>query len=277
MMRSYLVPLAALARLVPLAALARLIPRAALAPRASLRSFGYVAALLTIGATANADEARVVKGAQVHLSDVLADLPADVPDLEIGAAPPPGTSRTIAKSEIQDAASKSGVSLKQLKLPTAVRVTSAAKRWTTEDLANGALPALSKALPLGVTVKRARATSKVVTSPSANITAVRVPRLPRREGEYLTTAMIELSNDGQIVARIPFQLSLDISSSAALPAITKGTRVQLLIESGPARITASAIALTDGELGDTLQFRVASTQKILYGKVEEPTLARVVQ
>jgi Chaperone for flagella basal body P-ring formation len=246
-------------------------------PLASLRWLPLVAALLTASTAARADEARVVKGAQVHLSDVVAELPAEIPDLEIGAAPPPGTSRTIAKSEIQDAATKSGVSLKQLKLPSSVRVTSAAKRWTTDDLANAALPALGKALPLGVTVKRARATSKAVTSPSANISAVRVGRLPRREGEYLTTATIELSNDGQIVARIPFQLSLDISSTAALAAVTKGTRVQLLIESGPARITATAIALTDGELGDTLQFRVASTQKILYGKLEEPTLARVVQ
>jgi hypothetical protein len=236
-----------------------------------------LAALLCASAPASADEARVVRGAQVHLSDVVSDLPADVPDLEIGAAPPPGSSRTIAKSEIQDAASKSGVSLKSLKLPGAVRVTSAAKRWSTEDLTNAALPALSRALPVGVTVKRARATAKAVTSPSATISAVRVSRLPRREGEYLTTAMIELSNDGQIVARIPFQLSLDISGGAALPAITTGTRVQLMIESGPARITAAAIALTDGELGDTLQFRVTTTQKILYGKVEEPTLARVVQ
>jgi len=236
-----------------------------------------LAALVCASATASADEARIVSGAQVHLSDVVSDLPADVPDLEIGSAPPPGSSRTIARSEIQDAASKSGISLKQLKLPNAVRVTSAAKRWSTEDLGLAALPALSQALPLGVTVKRARATSKVVTSPGARISAVRVPRLPRREGEYLTTATIELSNDGQIVARIPFQLSLDISASAALPTVSKGARMQLLIESGPARITATAIALTDGEIGDTLQFRVATTQKILFGRVEEPTLARVVQ
>jgi hypothetical protein len=229
----------------------------------------------TVGA--NADEGRVVRGARVHLSDVLSELPAEVPDFELGAAPPPGTSRTIARSEIIDAAASSGISLKPLKLPLAVRITSAAKRWSTEELSNAAAPTLANALPLGVTVKRAKAISKAVTSPSATISAVRVPKLPRREGEYLTTATIELSNDGQIVARIPFQLSLDISSAAALPTITKGTRMQLMIESGPARITATAIALSDGELGETLQFRVASTQKILYGKVEGPTLARVVQ
>jgi Chaperone for flagella basal body P-ring formation len=237
----------------------------------------FSVAILCATASANADDGRVVRGAQVHLSDVMAELPAEVPDLELGAAPPPGTSRTISRIEIVDAASKSGISLKQLKLPLSVRVTSAAKRWSTEELANVAAPTLANALPLGVTVKRARALAKAVTSPSASISAVRVPKLPRREGEYLTTAMIELSNDGQIVARIPLQLSLEISSAAALPTITKGTRVQLMIESGPARITATAIALSDGELGETLQFRVASTQKILYGKVEQPTLARVVQ
>ncbi|HYQ14992.1 MAG TPA: flagella basal body P-ring formation protein FlgA [Polyangiaceae bacterium] len=234
-------------------------------------------ALLSVAASAHADEGRLVQGAQVHLSDLVGELPTELPDLDIGAAPPPGSSRTIAKSEIVAAASKSGVSLKQLKLPTAIRVTSAAKRWSTEELASAATPLLLGSLPVGVNIKNARATSKVVTSPSAKITAVRVPRLPRREGEYLTTATIELTNEGQIVARIPLSLSLDISGSAALPAVGKGSRVQLIIESGPARISASAVALSDGEVGDTLQFRVASTMKILYGKVVDPTSARVVQ
>ncbi len=234
-------------------------------------------ALALCAGSAAADEGRVVRGAQVRLSDLVSELPAEVPDFEIGAAPPPGVSRSIAKSEIIDAASKSGVSLKQLKLPSSVRVTSAAKRWSSEELAGAATPTLLAALPAGVLVKRAHVGSKAVTSPSATISAVRVPRLPRREGEHLTSATIELSNDGQVVARIPLALTLEISGSAALPAVGKGARVQLMIESGPARITAMAVALNDGEVGDTLQFRVASTQKILYGKVIEPTLARVVQ
>lgn len=241
------------------------------------RYLELVLAVCCVAGNAAADDARVVRGAQVHLSDLVSELPAEVPDLEIGSAPPPGSSRTIAKGEIIDAASKSGVSLKQLKLPAAVRVTSAAKRWNSEELENAATPVLLGSLPAGVVVKRARVLSKALTSPSATVTAVRVSKLPRREGEYLTTATVELSNDGQIVARIPLALTLEISASAALPAVGKGSRVQLMIESGPARITATAIALNDGEVGDTLQFRVASTMKILYGKVIDPTLARVVQ
>jgi hypothetical protein len=241
------------------------------------RVYSTLVTVLLASTAALADEGRVIRGARVHLSDLIAELPANVPDLELGAAPPPGSSRTIGKAEIVDAANESGVSLKQVKLPQSVRVTSAAKRWTPEELAAAATPALLKTLPAGVSLKRAKATAKAVTSPSAGITAVRLPKLPRREGEHLTTGIIELSNDGQIVARIPLALALDISSTAAQPAITKGTRVQLLIESGPARISATAIAMTDGELGDTLQFRVAATQKVLFGKVEEPTLARVVQ
>jgi hypothetical protein len=236
--------------------------------------------LLTLALTASpalAEEQRIVRGASIHLSDVIASLPAEVSDFELGAAPPPGSSRLLPKAEIENAAARSGVSLKSLKLPQVVRVTSAAKRWSADELVNAALPSLSASLPPGVSVKRARTGSKAVTSPNATISGVRVPKLPRREGEHMTTATIELSNDGEIVARIPLALTLNISAAAAAPAVLKGARVQLVIESGPARITAAAIALGDGEVGETLQFRVATTQKILYGRLVEPTLARVVQ
>lgn len=241
------------------------------------RTGPLLAALLLAVTTAGAEELRVVRGPRIHLSDVVASLPAEIPDLALGSAPPPGSSRLLPKSEIESAANRSGVSVKALRLPAVVRVTSAAKRWSPEELALAALPALSGALPQGVTVKRAKTSARAVTSPSASVSGVRVPKLPRREGEHLTTATVELSNDGEIVARIPLAVTLDIGSAAAAPAVTKGARVQLLIESGPARITATAIALGDGEIGETLQFRVATTQKILYGKLEQATLARVVQ
>lgn len=234
-------------------------------------------ALALTASSAVAEELRLIRGAQIHLSDLVASLPAEVPDLELGAAPPPGSSRLLPKSEIENAASRSGVSLRSLKLPHVVRVTSAAKRWSTEELVNAALPTLTRTLPNGVSVKRAKTSAKAVTSPNASVSGVRVPKLPRREGDHMTTATIELSNEGEIVARIPLALTLNISSAAAVPAVTKGARVQLVIESGPARITAAAIALGDGEVGETLQFRVTTTQKILFGKLEEPTLARVVQ
>jgi hypothetical protein len=234
-------------------------------------------ALTLLATRANAEEVRLVRGAQIHLSDVVPSLPAEVPDLELGSAPPPGSSRLLPRAEIENAAARSGVSLKTLRLPQVVRVTSAAKRWSSDELVSAALPALTGALPNGVTVKRAKTLSKALTSPNASVSAVRVPKLPRREGEHMTTATIELSNDGEIVARLPLAVTLAISSAAAVPAVTKGSRVQLMIESGPARITATAVALGDGEIGETLQFRVATTQKILFGKVENATLARVVQ
>jgi Chaperone for flagella basal body P-ring formation len=234
-------------------------------------------ALLCGTSLASAEESRIVRGSRLHLSDLIASLPAEVPDLELGASPPPGSSRLVSKGEIESAALRRGVSVKSLKLPSSVRVVSAAKRWSADELVNAALPTLTSALPSGVSVKRARTSAKAVTVPDASVSAVRLPKLPRREGEHMTTGTIELSSDGEIVARIPLSLTLDIGAAAAIAAITKGARVQLMIESGPARITATAVALADGEIGDTLQFRVITTQKILYGKVMEPTLARVVQ
>lgn len=241
------------------------------------RAAALVLSLVLASSAASAEETRVVRGSQLHLSDVIGDLPADVPDLELGPAPQPGSSRLLPRAEILAAAEQSGVSLKGVKLPGVVRISSAAKRWSADDLVNAALPRLSSSLPSGVSVKRAKTSSKAVTAPNASVTSVRVPKLPRREGEHMTTATVELSSDGEIVARIPLSLTLDIPASAAIPDVSKGARVQLMIESGPARVTASAIALNDGEIGEIVQFRVASTQKVLYGKLESSTLARVVQ
>jgi Chaperone for flagella basal body P-ring formation len=236
-----------------------------------------LAALLCATTLAHAEESRIVRGAQIHLSDLVASLPAEIPDLELGASPPPGASRLVSKSEIESIAARRGVNVRDLKLPSSLRVICAAKRWSADELVNAALPSLTEALPTGVSVKRAKTSAKAVTAPNATVSGVRLPKLPRREGEHMTTGTIELSSDGEIVARIPLSLTLDIGATAAVAAVTKGARVQLMIESGPARITAMAVAMADGEIGDTLQFRVATTHKILYGKVVEPTLARVVQ
>ncbi len=234
-------------------------------------------AFLLAAGSADAQQARIVRGAQIQLSDLVPSLPAGVADVELGRAPPPGSTRLLSRSEILMAADRTGVDLRSLRLPAQVRVESAAKRWGSEELVSAALPALSASLPSGVTIKRAKTSSKAVTSPGATVTGVRMPKLPRRQGELLTTATLELSNDGEVVARIPLSLTLDISSAAARPAISKGARVQLMIESGPARVSATAVALADGEVGETLQFRVTATQRVLYGKLETTTLARVVQ
>jgi hypothetical protein len=238
--------------------------------------------LLTIAALcwmppASAEELRLVQGSTVQLSDVVATLPGGTTDFEICKAPPAGASRLLSRREIVAAAVKSGVDPKRLVLPAVVRVSSAAKHWQSQDLLGQAIPILERALPAGVRIKHIKATSRLVTSPAAVASGVRLPKLPRRAGEHDTTATLEFENDGEIVARVPLSLTLSISAEAARPAITKGARVQLVIESAKARIAATAIALADGELGQTLQFRVASTHKVLFGKLESPELARVVQ
>ena len=127
--------------------------------------------LVLTASTAVAEELRLIRGAQIHLSDVVASLPAEVPDIELGAAPPPGSSRLLPKSEIENAASRSGVSLRSIKLPAVVRVTSAAKRWSADELVSAALPALGQTLPNGVRIKRAKTSAKAVTSSSSSARA----------------------------------------------------------------------------------------------------------
>ncbi len=234
-------------------------------------------AMLVTTSLSSAEQARVVTGAKLKLSDVLSLLPDSVADFEFGPSPPPGSSRLVTRREIANFASKSGVDVSDLKLPATIRVTSAAKRWSTSELLAASLPELTRSLPPGVSLKHAKTSARLVTSPEARVTEIRLPKFPRKEGAFLTTVMVELSNDGEVVARAPIALTLEISREAAVAAVSKGSRVQLVIESGPARIAATAIALSDGEVGETLQFRVAATQRILFGKLLSSSLARVVQ
>jgi hypothetical protein len=70
---------------------------------------------------------------------------------------------------------------------------------------------------------------------------------------------------------------VQVTDAATLPAAAKGTRVNLVIEHGPARVTALAIAMSDIELGATGLFRVASTQRVLRARLLSPDSAQVVE
>jgi flagella basal body P-ring formation protein FlgA len=50
----------------------------------------------------------------------------------------------------------------------------------------------------------------------------------------------------------------------------------LVIERGAASVSASAVALGDGDVGDVVSFKVETTQKVLRGRIETRERARVV-
>ena len=65
-------------------------------------------------------------------------------------------------------------------------------------------------------------------------------------------------------------------SPSSLQQHVRGSVVQLGIAKSTAKISALAEALSDGDVGDTIQFRVQSTRRVVQGIIESQHKARLV-
>ena len=239
--------------------------------------FGFLLAT-TFAFSASAEQALTIDTARIHLSDVSDGYDdGELASLDLGPAPPPGNSRLLSRAEVEDQLHAAGDNAKSLRMPASLRIRSAAKRWTTDELRDTLTPKLVSALPLGVNFKSSKSSRPLVTSPSVKVGEVHLPRIPKHVGELTLTATVDLVQDDVTVVRVPITLVVQVTEIATQPAAAKGTRVNLVIEHGGARVTALAFAMSDTELGATGMFRVASTQRVLRGRLLSSDSAQVVE
>jgi hypothetical protein len=232
----------------------------------------------TFALSASAELSQTIDTARIHLSDVSDGYDdGDLASLDLGPAPPPGSSRLLSRSEVEDQLRAAGDDGKNLRMPASLRVKSAAKRWSADELRDALTPKLISALPVGVNFKSAKLNRSLVTSPSVRIGDAHIPRIPKHAGELTVTATVDLLQDDVTVMRVPVTLVVQVTELATLPAAARGSRVNLVIEHGPARVTALAIAMSDTELGATGLFRVASTQRVLRARLLSADSAQVVE
>lgn len=233
-------------------------------------------ALLALAAPCHAEPLRTIDGHRVHVGDIIEGAAPELAEVDLGPAPPPGSSRLFARDDLVRELRSQGIDPAHVKLPTLVRVQSAARRFAPSELSELIRPQLLRALPSGVALKELKLTRGIVASPRIVVGEVRVPKLARRSGSATLSAMVELLHDGDVVSRIPVTVTLLVSPAAAQPLLEKGARVELLIVRGAARIGASAVALESAERGEIASFKVSTTQKVLRARVESSNLALVV-
>lgn len=228
--------------------------------------------------SANAEAERTIDSARIQLKDVSDGYDeGELAGLDLGPAPPPGSSRLLARAEVEAQLRAAGDDAKSLRMPGALRVKSAAKRWSPEELREALTPRLIAALPVGLTFKAAKLNRSLVTSPSVVIGEVHFPKFPKREGELTLTASVDLTQGGITVLRVPVTVVVLVTEAATHAAASKGARIKLVIVRGPARVSALATALSDTELGELGMFRVVSTQRVLRGRLLSPDSAEVVE
>ncbi len=117
----------------------------------------------------------------------------------------------------------------------------------------------------------------MLISPNAKVGEVKLPRLPKRAGPFVTTGIVTFFHEGELTANAPVSLKLEISEQAAEPFITKGMMVNLSIERRATIVSAKAVALADTERGSVGTFKVVKTRKLLRARVIDKGLARVVE
>jgi hypothetical protein len=235
-----------------------------------------LALVLSLAAPALAESKVSVSGRSVRVLDIDPNAPAELADIELCKAPPPGSSRLLSRREILERLRDAGAEPKGLRVPVSVRVEAAAERWSPADIAGRTDAAVRAALPPGVTLVRLSAGRGVVVPPGTSVLNVK-PIVPKRVGRHTLTAMAELSFDDEIVARTPLSLVVEVSEAALVPLVKKGDRVNLLIEQGNARVGAAGFAMADADAGESVWFKVASTGKVLKARVTSRDTGMVVE
>jgi hypothetical protein len=223
-----------------------------------------------------AETVRTISTTRVQLADIMTAPSNELGAVDLGPAPPPGSTRLIARSEILKRLSAAGHSGKGLTLPHSVRVKSASKTLSTDELSALARPVILGQLKPGVSLSKLRVTRAVVVSPGAVVGSVKLPRLPKRVGPFQTTAILSFEHDGQLTANVPLSITLEVSEQATRSLVEKGNMVALVIERGAARITAKGVALSDSDLGQVAQFKVLKTRKLVRSRVVSRHQAKVV-
>ena len=227
-------------------------------------------------ALAAADAPRVVERSRLRVSDVVPQAPAEIADVDLGPAPPPGGTRVVAREEVEEKIRDAGLEVARVRIPAAVRLVGASRRIAAAELNELCQAELVKVLPAGITIVKANAAREIVVSPSATLREAKVPRPPRQKGLFRTTAMLEFQSEGEIVARAPVAVTLDVSEKAAQPDVARGRRVMLVVDRRGIRVSTPGILQADGNIGEVVQVQVASTGRVLKASLKSTDEAEVL-
>ncbi|HVW23861.1 MAG TPA: flagella basal body P-ring formation protein FlgA [Polyangiaceae bacterium] len=233
-------------------------------------------ALAAVCTTARAEGPLTVSGSRVELSELCPNVPDAIRNVDLGPAPPPGSTTLLDRDRVVAALTAAGVDAKSVALPKLLRVVGASKRWTPVEVTTFTRGSVEAALPSGVTLTHLEAKLPLVAAPDAVAGHAEIPRLPKKAGVFRTTAVVPIIADGAVAARVTLSATLEISESAAKPDVARGGRVTLVIDRRSARVGAAGIALNDIDVGDVTEFRVDKTGRIVKARLDAPDLASVV-
>jgi hypothetical protein len=226
---------------------------------------------------AGAEPTQSIDHARLLAGDIIKSAPPGVAEIDLGPAPPPGGNRLLTKNEIELMLRQRGVDTSKLSIPASLRVVGAAKRLSPAELTALVTPVILQNLPHGVALTKVAPGYDVVVPPSASVGTVEIPRHPRQKGPFRTTASVQMVADGNIVARVPVPIVLEISEEAARPDVARGSRIGLVIDRRSLRIMTQGSCLLDANIGDVVSVLVVPTNRVVKAKITSRDEAHMVE
>lgn len=189
--------------------------------------------------------------------------------LPVGDAPPPGSSRTVRRSEVLAALRAAGRSAQGLRIPRSVRVHREARELSSDELEALIRPAVTRSLgPCEVTELRV---PNALTIPRGEVEVESTLRAPTRATSSVS-GMVTLTAGGQ-----RRRISVRARVSCPPPAVQPGSRVTVVAVVGPVRASAPGEARQPGRVGDVIRVHTTTTGRTLLARVIAPDTVEVVR
>ena len=165
----------------------------------------------------------------------------------------------------------------ELPIPTDVRIMRASHQFAAGELETLLRPALLAKLPVGVELMRLELPKSYLSVPNVQAGDIQLPRLAKRTGITRVTVVFELMSGSALMARLPVSVELSLDERATHFAIERGSVLNVFVETGAARVSASAVVMNPADVGDVVPCQIIKTRKILRAKVLTTHEALVVQ
>lgn len=237
------------------------------------RSLLLFALLGTLPQSAFAEHEQVVEGSRIYLGEIVPNLTNGAATLDLGAAPKAGSSRLFSTEELNRALKTAGI---HPTVKDSVRVVRSTKRWNQQDLTGWISPAISQTLPSYATLIRIEVPRSLLTPTTAAVGHIELAELPKRRGTVHTSAVVELTVDGQLEQRLSLLVVLDLVDRPKPVTIPRGQNVTVSIDMGRARVSAAAVTLQSVEVGTITLCRILRTKKVLRARMLSSNTAEVV-
>lgn len=220
-----------------------------------------LAIVLSAPALAAAQEDRV------HLSEIVPALAgSDFGAIDLGAAPAPGTSRTIRRAEILAAITASGHSADGLAIPRQARIERRAITLSPAQVQERVRDAVEAALAPCQVDSLVVTTSATIGEGPLDVRATG----PARPVDGAAIVMLDLRT-GALATHLSARVDLTCPEAV----VRSGSHVTVVARSGAVRASAPGVVRGEGRVGDVVHVRVDTTGALVEGRVVDASTVEI--